>query len=212
MIRPPGFAGAAFGTALSGDLRVDERSQQTVSAELGISPDWAFVNQIHSAVVVEASRSGKLGDADAIVVFRHDLPAAIATADCVPVIIEAPGAVAVVHAGWRGAAAGVVGATMERLRSAGYAPVRAAIGPAIRSCCYEVGPEVAELFPGYVGETAWGSASIDIPNYLEDELAGLLVWKSDECTFTSDRLHSWRSNHTEQRQVTVAWLPDGSTR
>ena len=208
MIRPPGFAGAAFGTAESGDLRVDHRSREAVAQQLGISPDWAFVNQIHSAVVMEANRSGRLGEADAIVTYTRDLPGAIATADCVPVVIEARSAAAVAHAGWRGAVAGVVGATLRALEDAGHRPVRAAIGPAIGPCCYEVGEEVAELFPGYVSETTWGSTSIDLPGYLEDQLAGLEVWRSDECTFTSDRLHSWRRDHTRQRQVTVAWLPN----
>lgn len=209
MIRPPGFAGVAFGTAESGDLRVDHRRRRLFADELGISADWAFVAQVHSAVVVAANRPGDLGDADAIVVYRRDIPGAIATADCVPVVIEAQGATAVIHAGWRGAAAGIVRTVVETLRSSGHNPVRAAIGPAIGPCCYEVGAEVADLFPGYVEVTTWGSTSIDIPGYLEDQLAELEVWRSDECTFTSDRLHSWRRDHTKQRQVTVAWLPNG---
>lgn len=206
MIRPPGFTRAAFGIAATGDLRVDRRRREFVANELGISADWAFVNQVHGNAVVMAERSGKLGDADAIVVTNHETPAAIATADCVPVVIEAEGATAVVHAGWRGAAAGVVVATLDALRRGGHVPMRAAIGPAIGACCYEVGPEVAELFPAHVRETTWGSVSIDIPAFLEEQLAGLDVWRSAECTFTSDRLHSWRRDHTKQRQVTVAWL------
>lgn len=207
MIRPPGFAGAAFGTAESGDLRVDHRRRESIARELGIPTDWAFANQVHGAVVVEADRSGNMGDGDAIVSYSSAIPVAIATADCVPIVMEAPGATAVIHAGWRGAAAGIVAATLEALRAAGHDPVRAAIGPAIGSCCYEVGSEVADLFPGYVRETTWGATSIDIPGYLKEQLAGLDVWQSAECTFTADSLHSWRRDHTKQRQVTVAWLP-----
>jgi YfiH family protein len=209
MIRPPGFAGAAFGTTASGDLRVDHGRREAISHELGIPSDWAFVHQVHGAAVVKATRSGDLGDADAIVTIDPDIPAAIATADCVPIVIEGDDAVAVVHAGWRGAAAGILPAALQEMRSSGHHPYRAAIGPAIGPCCYEVGADVADLFPGYVGKTTWGSVSVDIAGYLHEQLAGIEVWRSDECTYTSEQLHSWRRDHTKQRQVTVAWLQAG---
>ncbi len=207
MIRPPGFAGAAFGTAAAGDLRRDHAARARVSADLGIPQDWAYLNQVHGAVVVSADRSGNLGDGDAIVTQSADIPVMVATADCVPIVLEAAGAAAVVHAGWRGAAAGVLEAALEVLDAMGRHPQRAAIGPAIGPCCYEVGPEVAELFPGFVSQTTWGSTSVDIPAYLESKLGGIEVWNSNECTFTSDRMNSWRRDHTKERQVAVAWLP-----
>lgn len=207
MIRPSGFAGAAFGTLETGDLRMDPRRRREAANELGISVDWAFVHQIHSAVVVEAAGSGNLGEADAIVTAVARLPIAVATADCVPIIIEAPTAVAVVHAGWRGAVAGVVPAALAFMKAGGHQPRRAAIGPAIGACCYEVGAEVITQFPGFVGETAWGSPSVDIPGYVAAQLTELTVWRSTECTFTSDSLYSWRCDRTKQRQVAVAWLP-----
>jgi purine-nucleoside/S-methyl-5'-thioadenosine phosphorylase / adenosine deaminase len=207
MIRPPGFAGAAFGTAASGDLRLDHNRRALVSGALGINAEWAFLNQVHGAEVRNASRSGNLGDGDAIVAFTPGIPIMVATADCVPIAIEAERAVAVVHAGWRGAVAGVLLETLRTLREAGHEPLRAAIGPAIGACCYEVGPEVAERFPGFVAQTTWGSPSVDIPAFLAGQLAGVEVWRSDECTFTSERMNSWRRDHSKQRQVAVAWLP-----
>jgi YfiH family protein len=157
---------------------------------------------------VEAQSPGRLGDADAIITRQVGLPIAVATADCVPVVIEAETAVAVVHAGWRGAAAGVLLAARRALEAAGHHPERAAIGPAIGPCCYEVGPEVVAEFADFVGATTWGTASVDIPSFLESLLPDLEVWRSDECTFTSPRLNSWRRDQTDQRQVTVAWLPN----
>jgi YfiH family protein len=209
MIRPAGFVGTAFGTRDTGDLRFDRARRNIVAAELGIAAEWAFVNQVHGADFVLATHSGRLGDADAILAARPGLPVAVATADCVPIVVEADGAVAVVHAGWRGALAGVLPAALEALQSIGCAPQRAAIGPAIGPCCYEVGKEVATRFPGFVAQTTWGARSVDIPGYLESQLAGLEVWRSNECTFTSPRLYSWRRDRTEQRQVTVGWLPNG---
>lgn len=207
MIRPPGFAGVAFGTAESGDLRRDDVRRAQVAMELGIPADWAYLNQIHSATVRDATRSGNLGDGDALVSLTAEVPIMVATADCVPVVLEAETATAVVHAGWRGAAAGVLPNALRALREAGHDPVRAAIGPAIGPCCYEVGEEVAVQFDGFRATTTWGAESIDIPTFLESQLVGMDVWRSDECTFTSPRLHSWRRDHTPERQVTVAWLP-----
>lgn len=207
MIHPPGFAGAVFGTAESGDLRSDGIRREQIAAALGISGDWSFVHQVHGSTILEAHAAGNLGDADAIFVRRPGLPIAVATADCVPIIIEAVGAVAVVHAGWRGAAAGVVPAALSALAAAGCQPQRAAIGPAIGPCCYEVGQEVTEQFAGYAAETTWGSPSVDIPSFVAAQLAGLELWKSPECTFTSARLNSWRRDATDRRQVAVAWLP-----
>ncbi len=207
MIRPPGFAGAAFGTKASGDLRSSPVRRAAAADELGIPADWAFVHQVHGTKVVEAIAPGQLGDADAIVVARSGIPIAVATADCVPVVIEAATAVAVVHAGWRGAVAGVVTAALDYMIAGGHEPRRAAIGPAIGPCCYEVGPEVAAQFPGHEAQTKWGSTSVDIPGYIERQLAGLSVWRSNECTYSSERLYSWRRNGTKRRQVAVAWLP-----
>ena len=209
MIRPPGFAGAAFGTAAAGDLRRDREARARVAAELGISSDWAYLNQVHGNAVVVAGEGGNLGDGDALIALEPGIPIMVATADCVPIIIEADDAVAVVHAGWRGAAVGVVERALETLASYDREPRRAAIGPAIGPCCYEVGQEVVEQFPGFVEQTIWGTPSVDIAGYLAEQMHGLDVWRSAECTFESKRLYSWRGDRTEERQVAVAWLPNG---
>jgi YfiH family protein len=83
-----------------------------------------------------------------------DLPGVllgVKTADCVPVILgdARAGACAAVHAGWRGTLAGIVKNALAAMRREfGTRPedVRAAVGPAALSCCYEVGPEVVEEF------------------------------------------------------------------
>ena len=207
MIRPPGFRGAAFGEANEGDLRVDEGRRRIVAAELGVPPEWAFVSQIHGTTVVHATTSGRLGEADAIYTTRQALPVAVATADCVPVILEGKDFVAVVHAGWRGASSGVLQATLATLAGEGLYAERAAIGPAIGSCCYEVGDDVAERFEGSVSKTTWGTTSIDIGGHLKSVLDPLPVWRSERCTYTDDHLNSYRRNRTRLRQVAVAWLP-----
>ncbi len=207
MIIPDGFRGAAFGTSAEGDLRHSSSDRARVSRDLGIPPDWAFVTQVHGRTVLEATRPGDLGEADAVVARTPGVPAAVASADCVPVILEGERAVAVVHAGWRGAAAGVLDAALASLDAVGSPAERAAIGPAIGPCCYEVGPEVAERFPGHTGETTWGTTSVDLPGYLAGALGDLPVWSSGECTYTSPELYSYRKTATTDRQVAVGWLP-----
>ena len=207
MIRPDGFRGAAFGTIAEGDARTNDDLRLLMSQSLGVSPEWAFVTQVHGSTVIEARKSGLLGDADAIFTLVTNLPTVVATADCVPIIIEGEDVVAVVHAGWRGALAGVVEKSVSTMRATGTRVLRAAIGPAIGPCCYEVGAEVAERFSGYVDQTTWGSPSIDLPLFVEDRLDGLEVWRAGTCTFSATDLYSYRRDKTKNRQVAVGWLP-----
>lgn len=207
MIHPPGFEGVVFGTADWGDLRRDRDARMHVADELGLPADWAYLNQVHGAVVHLVDTGGNHGDGDALITSQRMLPLMVATADCVPVAIEGKRAVAVVHAGWRGAAAGVLTATLQAFRSNGWTPKRAAIGPAIGPCCYEVGDDVAARFPNHTSTTSWGTTSVDVAGFLADQLQGIETWRSEECTFTSSALHSWRRDKNRERQVTVAWLP-----
>ena len=87
----------------------------------------------------------------------------VVTADCVPLLLVAPRerVVAAVHAGWRGAAAGIIDAAIAHLHHGfGVEPatIEAAMGPAIGPCCYEVGPEVQAAFRERSGDAtaaAW---------------------------------------------------------
>jgi YfiH family protein len=98
-----------------------------------------------------AGDSTPSSEGDAVVVTRRGVAVGIITADCAPVLLRdlRHRAVAAVHAGWRGAAAGVLEATLATLhRTAGVEPhdVEAVIGPAAGGCCYEVGDDVRRAF------------------------------------------------------------------
>lgn len=109
-------------------------------------------SQVHGAAVhvvrdgdhPEQSRDGQ---SDALVAAVAGAAVGVRVADCVPVLIGDPksGAVAAVHAGWRGVVAGVVGASVDALSALGVDPSNAiaAIGPSIGPCCFEVGEDVA---------------------------------------------------------------------
>jgi len=143
--------------------RGSERSREaTLAAVEPGAPPVAALRQVHSARVVEVDTGGPAGEGDALVTTRPGLALSVITADCVPVLMalganERGGAVAAVHAGWRGVVAGVVPAALLRLREAvgktraGERPPLAWIGPAIGACCYEVGADVAASVVGSSG-------------------------------------------------------------
>ncbi len=114
----------------------------------------ALARQVHGANVV---RAGTEEEADGICTDIPGEAAAVFVADCVPMLFADPrtGACAAVHAGWRGATAGIAAVAVDALvREFGSRPADlcVALGPSIGACCFEVGPEVAAQFPGAVIE------------------------------------------------------------
>lgn len=117
--------------------------------------DLARLRQVHGADVAVVERpgppGGPIGEYDAAVTDRPGVVLLVLAADCVPVLLADPArpAIGAVHAGWRGVAADAPGAALRALaRRYGSRPqdVRAAIGPCIGPCCYEVDAPVAEAF------------------------------------------------------------------
>lgn len=208
MIRPPGFRGAAFGGASEGDARSDAGSLGAISALLGISDRWAWMRQVHGTEVIKVTSPGLQGAADAAFTSQPGLPLAVSTADCYPVILEADGAVGIAHSGWRGTAGSVVGHLRSAMTEAGFTPRRAAVGPGIAACCFEVGPEVAEQFPDHPALTSWETVSVDLVGAIAAALVGVEVWVAGRCTMSDAGYHSHRRDGTAGRQVAVAWLPD----
>ncbi len=184
---------------------MNPEARSAAAGRLGISADWAWMRQVHGREVLEVSTPGLAGKADALVTRTKGLPLAVRTADCVPVVMHSDRAVAVVHAGWRGLQAGVVARATEFLARAGEAPRRAAIGPSIGPCCYEVGPEVVEAFAGRATTTRGNTTSVDLWSEAERQLANVEVWRADLCTFCEEPFHSYRATGTEMRQTTVGW-------
>lgn len=206
MIRPPGWGGSSFSEAEDGNLRSQEQ-REAFSAALGISDRWAEVSQVHGAEVLEVKEPGVCGDGDALWTAEAGLPIAIFTADCLGIVLLGESAVGVAHGGWRGAAAGVVSNLVEAMTSAGHRPARAAIGPGIGPCCFEVGPEVIEHFPGSMTSTTWGTSSVDLVDHLSAQLPGdVEVWASGRCTKHEPGWFSHRASGTSDRMVALAWI------
>ncbi|GMQ84468.1 MAG: peptidoglycan editing factor PgeF [Acidimicrobiia bacterium] len=206
MIEPPGFRGAVFGEAADGDPRSSPAVRSHFSERFGAPDRWSWPEQVHGSTVLSVDEPGSAGAGDGLLTGSSGLAVAVATADCVPVIIEGARGTVVVHAGWRGMAAGVVDAGVAALRDAGDSPTRAAIGPSIGPCCYEVGSEVLAVLGPYAATTTWGTSSVDLWSAAEAQLGGLEVWRADICTYTDVRFLSHRRDRTRERQVSVTWI------
>jgi YfiH family protein len=115
-------------------------------------PSDLTLRQIHSSRVWNArGLRDRQEEGDALVTDQPGLAIAVRTADCLPILLLDPHrkAVAAIHSGWRGTAAEIVChtvSTMSRDFGSDPADLYAALGPSIRACCYEVGPDVAAHF------------------------------------------------------------------
>ena len=197
-------------------------NRRRVIESLSIEP-FALGGQVHGADIREVTQErraagfdgseGVISSTDGLWTDASNRSIAIATADCVPVILgSAPqGRVVAVHAGWRGVADGIVRGAAELFERHG--DVIAAIGPAAGPCCYEVGPEVVEA----VSEAVPGGAVVDrregriyldlvssIRQVLTEEGIGT-VHDSGLCTISErDRFFSHRRDGPCGRQLAIA--------
>lgn len=125
-------------------------------ARAGFAAYPRTAHQVHGIGVNVATAAAPFDAATQGDIVLTDVPGlavGVYVADCVPLLIHAPdvGAVAAVHAGWRGTAQNAAGVAVSALRETyGADPARmvAAIGPSIRGCCYQVGGEVAAAMQG----------------------------------------------------------------
>jgi YfiH family protein len=181
-------------------------NRRRVAEALGYEP-WALsvARQVHGTDVirVRGRRTGLMGTGDALVTRSRRPVLGLLTADCAPVVLLGR-RLAVAHAGWRGLAGGMVATA-----AAAAGPVRAAwVGPSIRRCCYEVGPEVIEAFTA-AGLPVADASHVDIPEAAAAalRLAGVeAVAVSSVCTGCDPRWFSHRRDGTTGRNGAFAAL------
>ena len=144
---------AAGSFASAGDEGVGAVLDRWAALQRHLRPDgegrFATARQVHGARVLEHDGRwvGWLRgpDADGHLAVERGTAMAVTVADCVPVYLAHPsGAAAMLHAGWRGTVAGILGQAVRRLADAGRAApeLRLLLGPAICGRCYEVSPDV----------------------------------------------------------------------
>jgi len=175
-----------------------------------------FVHQAHTAdvITVTGPAEGVHGRADAMVTATPGLLLAVLTADCQPVLLadRQAGVVGAVHAGWKGALAGVLEATVEAMAALGAdrGRIAAAIGPSISQRAYEVGPEFFEAFNDadadnarFFANGAAGKYQFDLPAYGLHRLREAGVAQAEwtrHCTYADEaRFFSYRrSTHRKE--------------
>jgi polyphenol oxidase len=163
---------------------------------------------VQSVAVMPADEAevGELEHADGQSTAVPALGTMVLTGDCLPVALMGGGAVAMLHAGWRGLAGGVIESGVRAVEQLGGGEVVAVLGPCAGPCCYEVGPEVHAALGTGVGE----KALIDLRDIAQARLveAGVgSVVRLGGCTICDERFFSHRrEGERAGRQAGVAWL------
>jgi polyphenol oxidase len=195
-------------------LSVQKNRQRLVSL-LGCKPTW--LQQVHGTAVVEACPA-RLLEADASWTREPGVACTVMTADCLPALFcdRAGTRVAAAHAGWRGLAAGVLEATLEKL-AVPADQVLVWLGPAIGPQAFEVGAEVREAFVDQHAQAAAafqpgvnsGKFMADIYQLARIRLAACgvsAVYGGDFCTFNDPRFFSYRRSAQTGRFASLIWL------
>jgi polyphenol oxidase len=194
---------AELNLAISGDDDDVAKAENHRRLLADFAPDDVLCDlyQVHGAEVVLAGPEwAHRPHADGIVGTAPGVTLLVRAADCVPVLLVAPdqGIVGAAHSGRPGLAAGVVPATVARMRELGGGRVEGWIGPHVCGRCYEV-PEqmradVAGVVPDSYAETSWGTPSLDLGAGVRAQLEQLDVVVHDvsRCTRESDDLYSYR--------------------
>lgn len=172
----------------------------------------ASAHQVHGTKII-MHRSGwdgwlRTDAADGHVTAHHDTAMAVTVADCVPVFIgHLKGASALLHAGWRGVAGGILEAGIHALAAMDCHPRELVLhlGPAICGTCYEVGPDV---YAQLMRRTIDHPAPVDLRALLADQarIAGVKhIDISAYCTrCNNDRFFSHRAGDTSRQVAVIA--------
>jgi polyphenol oxidase len=203
-----------LGILTADDPTLVRKNRAVLAAALGRDQGkFAIGRQVHgSSVHVNDEPGGALIEADAQLTTNTGVTALVLVADCVPVVLATQGAVAAVHCGWRGTAAGIVNTALDALRERGDGEtVAAAIGPGIGPCCYEVGEEVCAAFEERGLDGAFDGRHLDLGRAirLELERGGVeAVTTVDLCTSCNPDLFfsHRRDGGVTGRQAGLAWL------
>jgi YfiH family protein len=215
------YASLNLGAHVGDETAAVDANRRRLKSAAGLPVEPAWLSQVHGAQVADLDAGLPSGAADAAFTRQPGRVCAILAADCLPILLAAAsgGAVAAVHAGWRGLAAGVIEAAVGAL---GAMPedLMAWLGPAIGPERFEVGAEVREAL--LRGDPEGGDAfttntrgrfMADLPELARRRLAASgisRIYGSAECTHSQpDRYFSHRRDGRCGRQATLIWLEQG---
>jgi hypothetical protein len=219
-----GGGGLNLGLHCGDEAQAVQENRRRLQALLPGRPAW--LSQVHGIAVVDAAAVGTdqiapVGDAS--VASRAGVVCAILTADCLPVLFAdlSGKVVGAAHAGWRGLAGGVLGATLAAMRDAGAGEITAWMGPAIGPSAFEVGEDVRASFEAALPNADLRNEFLPYPGrsgkYLANifALARLMLardgvtraWGGEHCTVSErERFYSYRRDGVTGRQVSLIWI------
>lgn len=220
--RAGGVSTGAYGslnlaTHVGDDATAVARNRLVLATACALPAPPCWLNQVHGAAVVDAANDcDEPPVADAAYATRAGVVCAILTADCLPILLcdRAGTAVAAVHAGWRGLAAGVIASTLQHLPAA--RELLAWVGPGIGQQHYQVGSELRDRFlalnPAHASAfeqraDAW-YADLSLLAVQQLQTAGVgHVTASGLCTYTDGtRFYSYRRNPVCGRFASLIWI------
>ena len=160
------------------------------------------LEQIHSSNVSICTEAEQLTDTDGIISNKKDLILSIQVADCIPIYLYdiQNQNIGLIHAGWRGVTSGIIENSITELNKLESNPIniKVLLGPSIRQCCFEVGPEVAKLFNNKYQKIGKNDRmQLDLQSVVIDKLINMNIHYENiidiqECTYCSDNYHSYR--------------------
>lgn len=217
--RRGGYSSGAYASLNLGRLTDDrgedvDRNRAALVAQLGMP--LSYIRQVHGIDVRHVDAPLQPGPgiavADGQATAQRGFALMVMVADCLPIALAGEGAVAMLHAGWRGLAGGIISEGVRAVRELGArGPLAAAIGPGAGPCCYEVGEEVHEVFAGFGPEVRHGG-NLDLGRIARRQLEQAkvdIVHDIGLCTMCSDPslLFSHRRDRgLTGRQAGLAWL------
>jgi len=225
-------SGADDVTAVEENIRRVTEAFTGTTAGQRPAPVVARMHQVHGAdvTVVDATFLKSLGSppvsgspqglgsqpaSDGLVSTTPGVLLMVRVADCVPVLLAdvVTGVIGAAHAGRKGMVAGIVPATVQRMRSLGAQEIVAWVGPHVCGSCYEVPDamraEVAAIVPQTYSETSWGTPALDVGAGVRAQLGaeGVDVIDVDRCTIEDTDLFSHRRQQAGSgRMAGLVWV------
>jgi hypothetical protein len=223
---------ALFGDASGTPRGLDSRALAAAAGDAvarltGRAVPVLYARQEHTRLAFSFSTAEPLpagphlvGTCDALLTTEPWTVLTVRTADCLPIALSGGGAVAMVHAGWRGLAADVVGTVLGRMCSEyGVAPAeaRAVIGVGVGPCHYQVREEVVSALTRHPveGDDWRGNVSVDLARWARGRLIAVgvrpdAVQVLPGCTACSPSHHSYRRDGKHAgRQWSAVILTEG---
>ena len=163
---------------------------------------FAFMEQTHSNIVVNASKAG-IFKSDGVLTSKPNLGLVVSTADCMPILLKDNKKIGAVHSGWKGVKNKILEKTIQSFE---LNSLLISVGPHAQLCCYEVKNDVSKYFESYI-EKRDGKTYLSLSKSLKElsKKHGFRIEVSSICTICDNSYNSFRKNNTNKRQYGFIW-------